>query len=81
VRESPLSQLHLENMLKLARAGVTIIPPMPAFYNHPKTIDDIVDHIVVRVLDQFGIAAPLAKRWDGKMKIKSGTKAEPTGTD
>ena len=53
-------------MLKLARAGVTIIPPMPAFYNHPKTIDDIVDHIVVRVLDQFGIAAPFAKRWDGK---------------
>ena len=54
---------------------------MPAFYNHPRTIDDIVDHIVVRVLDQFGIAAPLAKRWDGKMKIKSGAKAEPTGTD
>jgi 4-hydroxy-3-polyprenylbenzoate decarboxylase len=81
VRESPLSELHLENMLKLARAGVTIIPPMPAFYNHPKTIDDIVDHIVVRVLDQFGIAAPFAKRWDGKMKIKSGAKAGPAGTD
>jgi 4-hydroxy-3-polyprenylbenzoate decarboxylase len=66
-RESPLSELHLENMLKLARMGVTIIPPMPAFYNHPKSINDIVDHIVTRVLDQFGISAPFAKRWDGHM--------------
>jgi len=69
VRETPLSELHLENMLKLARAGVSIIPPMPAFYNHPKSIDDIVDHIVARVLDQFGINARFATRWDGKMKM------------
>ena len=74
VRESPLSELHLENMLKLAHMGVTIIPPMPAFYNHPKSINDIVDHIVSRVLDQFGIAAPFAKRWDGRMR--SSAKAE-----
>lgn len=67
-RESPLSELHLENMLKMARVGATIVPPMPAFYNHPKSIDDIVDHIVARVLDQFGIPAPFAKRWDGHMK-------------
>jgi len=80
VRESPLSQLHLENMLKLARAGVTIVPPMPAFYNHPKTIGDIVDHIVVRVLDQFGIETPFAKRWDGKMITTSKVDGEPTGT-
>lgn len=66
-RESPLSELHLENMLKLARMGVTIIPPMPAFYNHPKSINDIVDHIVARVLDQFGISTPFAKRWDGHL--------------
>jgi 4-hydroxy-3-polyprenylbenzoate decarboxylase len=72
-RESPLSELHLENMLKLARMGVTIIPPMPAFYNHPKSINDIVDHIVVRVLDQFGISAPFAKRWDGVMKSSTET--------
>ena len=72
-RESPLSELHLENMLKLARMGVTIIPPMPAFYNHPKTINDIVDHIVARVLDQFGISAPFAKRWDGHMESSSKT--------
>ena len=66
-RETPLSEIHLENMLKLARMGVSIVPPMPAFYNHPQTVDDIVDHIVARVLDQFDIPAPFAKRWDGHM--------------
>jgi 4-hydroxy-3-polyprenylbenzoate decarboxylase len=68
VRETPLSEVHLENMLKLARMGVSIVPPMPAFYNHPQTVDDIVNHIVARVLDQFDIAAPFAKRWDGHMQ-------------
>ena len=72
-RELPLSELHLENMLKLARMGVRIVPPMPAFYNHPKSINDIVDHIVARVLDQFGIAAPFAKRWDGHVESSSKT--------
>jgi 4-hydroxy-3-polyprenylbenzoate decarboxylase len=67
VRETPLSQVHLENMLKLARIGVMMLPPVPAFYNHPQTVDDIVDHIVARVLDQFDIPAPFAKRWDGHM--------------
>jgi 4-hydroxy-3-polyprenylbenzoate decarboxylase len=81
VRESPLSELHLENMLKLARVGVSIIPPMPAFYNHPITVDDIVDHIVARVLDQLGISARFAKRWDGKMKMMSELKPEPTGNE
>jgi 4-hydroxy-3-polyprenylbenzoate decarboxylase len=68
VRETPLSEVHLENMLKLARMGVVMLPPMPAFYNHPQTVDDVVDHIVMRVLDQFGIPAPHAKRWDGHMQ-------------
>ena len=68
VRETPLSEVHLENMLKLARMGVVMLPPMPAFYNHPKTVEDVIDHIVMRVLDQFGIAAPHAKRWDGHMQ-------------
>lgn len=81
VRESPLSELHLENMLKLTRAGVSIVPPMPAFYNHPKSIDDIVDHVVARVLDQFDIPTRFAKRWDGKMKMTSELKAAPTGTE
>src|SRR6266581_1925664 len=68
VRETPLSEVHLENMLKLARMGVIMLPPMPAFYNHPQTVEEVVDHIVFRVLDQFGIAAPFAKRWDGHMQ-------------
>src|SRR5207248_2739759 len=71
VRETPLSEVHLENMLKLARMGVSIVPPVPAFYNHPQTVDDIVNHIVARVLDQFDIAAPFAKRWDGHMQTAS----------
>jgi len=71
VRETPLSEVHLENMLKLARMGVTIMPPMPAFYNQPKTVDDMVDHIVARMLDQFGIEAEFARRWDGEMHRKS----------
>jgi 4-hydroxy-3-polyprenylbenzoate decarboxylase len=62
-----LSDVHLENMLKLARMGVTIVPPVPAFYNHPQSVDDIVNHIVARVLDQFDLPAPFAKRWDGHL--------------
>ena len=54
IREAPLSDIHLENMLKLSRMGVVILPPMPAFYNHPRTIDDLVDHTVARMLDSFG---------------------------
>ena len=68
VRETPLNEIHLENMLKLSRMGVSILPPMPAFYNHPQSVDDIVNHIVARVLDQFSITADFAKRWDGTMR-------------
>ncbi|ALI25514.1 Hydroxyaromatic non-oxidative decarboxylase protein B [Mycolicibacterium fortuitum] len=64
-RETPLNTIHLENMLALSRMGARIVPPMPAFYNHPQTIGDIVDHVVVRILDQFGLDAPQAKRWRG----------------
>jgi len=74
VRETPLSEVHLENMLKLARMGVTIMPPMPAFYNHPQTLGDMVDHIVARMLDQFGIEAGLAKRWSGEMRGQATTR-------
>lgn len=62
-RETPLNEIHLENMLRLARMGVTIMPPMPAFYNKPQNLDDIVNHIVARTLDQFGIENNLTKRW------------------
>ena len=64
-RETPLGEIHLENMLELARKGVQIVPPMPAFYNHPKSINDIIDHLVVRILDQFDLPETDAKRWEG----------------
>ena len=67
VREAPLSEIHLENMLKLARMGVVILPPVPAFYNHPRTIDDVVDHSVGRMLDAFGLEMRGAVRWGGDM--------------
>jgi flavin prenyltransferase len=68
VREAPLNQIHLENMLKLARMGVVILPPVPAFYNQPQTIDDIVNHTVQRTLDQLGIHIDVVSRWDGVMQ-------------
>ncbi|MGW6954105.1 UbiX family flavin prenyltransferase [Streptomyces chartreusis] len=64
-RETPLSEIHLENMLTLARMGVRIVPPMPAFYNLPKSVDEVVDHLVVRVLDQLDIQVPSPGRWTG----------------
>jgi 4-hydroxy-3-polyprenylbenzoate decarboxylase len=69
VREAPLSEIHLENMLKLARMGAVILPPMPAFYNHPQGVDDVVEHTVARILDQFGIEVPSAMRWGGEMGV------------
>jgi 4-hydroxy-3-polyprenylbenzoate decarboxylase len=63
-RETPVTEVHLENMLTLSRMGAVVMPPVPAFYNHPRTIDDLVDHLVSRVLDQFGVRAP-AHRWEG----------------
>ena len=68
VRESPLSEVHLENMLKLARMGVSICPPTPAFYNQPQSIDQIVTHSVTRILDQVGIHLESAERWTGDMR-------------
>jgi 4-hydroxy-3-polyprenylbenzoate decarboxylase len=63
VRESPLNAIHLENMLKLARLGVVIIPPVLGFYTSPKSLEDIVNYIVGKALDQFGIEHDLFKRW------------------
>lgn len=62
-REVPLSEIHLENMLKLSRMGVVISPPMPGFYQRPTTIEDIVNHSVHRMLDQFGIHLDGSGRW------------------
>lgn len=65
VRESPFSEIHLENMLKLARMGVVILPPVPAFYNHPQSLDDMINHVAMRVVDQFDIHLDVMNRWDG----------------
>ena len=62
-RETPLSAIHLENLLKLARMGVRIVPAMPAFYHHPQSIDDQVDFVVGKVLDQLGVEHTLFQRW------------------
>ncbi len=64
-RETPLNDIHLENMLKLSRMGVVIFPPMPAFYHRPATLDDIVNYTVIRVLDQFGVHLDVGERWTG----------------
>ena len=65
VRETPLSPVHLENMLKLSRIGVGIVPACPAFYHHPKTLEDLVDAYAGRLLDCLGVANGLAPRWQG----------------
>ncbi len=62
-RETPLTAINLENMLKLARLGVVILPPVPGFYTKPKTIDEVVSHTVGKCLDQFDIEHDLYKRW------------------
>ena len=65
VREAPLSDIHLENMLKLSRMGAVITPPVLAFYDKPRTLDDAINHIVMRALDALGIHVDVAARWDG----------------
>lgn len=62
-RETPFSAIHLENMLKLSRAGAVILPPNPGFYHHPQSAQDLVDFVVARVLDHLGVKHELVKRW------------------
>lgn len=62
-RETPLSQIHLENMLRLARAGAVMLPANPGFYHHPQRVADIVDFVVARILDQLGVEHRLMARW------------------
>jgi len=75
VRETPLHQGHIELMLQASRIGAILFPPVPAFYSHPKTIDDLVDHTVGKILDLFGIDHHLFVRWGGpslKKRAKKG---------
>src|SRR5215470_15572555 len=66
VREAPLNSIHLENMLKLSRMGAVIFPPVPAFYTHPQSVDDIVGQTVMRILDQFDLHLESGSRWNGE---------------
>jgi len=70
VRETPLHQGHLRLMLRLSQTGAIILPPVPAFYNHPKTIDDIINQTVGKVLDLFRIDHNLFKRWGTNSYLK-----------
>lgn len=62
-RETPFSAIHLENMLRLSRAGAVILPPSPGFYHHPESVGDLVDFVVARILDQIGVAHTLVRPW------------------
>ena len=66
VRETPYNTIHIENMLRLARAGARVFPASPGFYHRPQTIEQLVDHLVFRVLDQFRIPHPTGTRWKGE---------------
>ena len=68
VRETPLHEGHLELMLKVTRMGGVIMPPVPAFYHHPKTIEDLIDQTIGKVLDLFSVDAKLFKRWGAESK-------------
>lgn len=71
-RETPFSVIHLENMLRLARAGAVILPPNPGFYHHPQNIGDLVDFVVARILDQLGVTHALMQRWGAEpMEVTS----------
>jgi len=67
-RETPLSLIHLRNLTSLAEAGARIVPAIPAWYHHPQSINDLVDFVVARVLDQLAIDCVPLRRWDGKTK-------------
>jgi flavin prenyltransferase len=67
-RETPLSEIHLRNMLRVTRAGAVVLPAAPGFYHRPTTVDALVDFVVARVLDQLGLPHDLAPRWSGSIR-------------
>jgi flavin prenyltransferase len=69
-RETPLSRIHLENMLKLSQIGAIVLPAMPGFYHKPNSMDDLIDHIVGKILDQFRIGHDMFRRWGNNSKEK-----------
>lgn len=79
-RETPLSEIHLDHMLRLSRMGAVVMPPNPAFYNRPVGIDEVIDQFVSRLLDQVGVESPLGQRWQGT-KFGSGKVVQLDPTD
>ena len=65
-RETPLSLIHIRNMETVTLAGATVLPPVAAFYHQPETIEDLLNHAVGKLLDQFGISHELYRRWEGR---------------
>lgn len=75
-RETPLSEIHLENMLRLARLGATVLPAMPGFYHHPKSLEDLVNHVVGKILDRLGVQNRVGARWTGDLSPSGGDPGE-----
>jgi flavin prenyltransferase len=71
VRESPLNDMHLENMLRVSRAGAIVAPPVPAFYHGPDGLEEVISHTVTRTLDLLGIHDPGAHRWEGDLRPRN----------
>ena len=69
-RETPLSEVHLRNMLRVTRAGAVVLPAAPGFYHRPKSVDDLVSFVVARVLDQLGVEHELARRWSSGARVR-----------
>lgn len=74
IRETPLSSIHLENMARLSTAGAIIMPASPAFYPRPKSVDEVVDFVVGRVLDELGVKNDLYRRWSGERPRSTGSR-------
>ena len=67
-RETPLSLIHLENMVKVTRAGAVVLPAMPGWYHRPRRLDDLIDFVVARICDQLGIPGSLIPRWGNETR-------------
>jgi 4-hydroxy-3-polyprenylbenzoate decarboxylase len=76
-RETPLSALHLENMLKLARLGAVVLPAAPGFYHRPQRIEDLLEHVTSKILDRLGIDIPEGRRWQGELEPPMDPGIEP----
>jgi len=76
-RETPLSALHLENMLRLARLGAVLLPAMPGFYHHPRSLEDLVAHVVGKILDRLGVSHTGGARWQGQLEPPAEPGTEP----